>query len=159
MHVTRNSWCMDQESNMYCRNVLEHIQTGECSGYQFTSHAYLPACVCGCDLRSLVILTMYSDRWTLITHEVRGGSSSTMRGHFGCIIKATGHCGIHNGSLVGVLYAYNGHLTMALVWPRWRGKNPGHDAHGNGHGHVRVYGGFGFMITREISQAGKRTFC
>ena len=34
-----------------------------------------------------------------------------------------GHCGTHNGSLVGVLHAYNGHLTLYS----------GHDVHGNGH--------------------------
>ena len=45
---------------------------------------------------------------------------------------------MHNGSLVDILFIYNGHLTLALVWPRWQEKNPSHYAHGNGHGHVRV---------------------
>jgi hypothetical protein len=65
-----------------------------------------------------------------ITREIRQASSPTMRGHFGCILK--GHWGLHNGSLVSVLflYAYNGHLTMALVCPRWRKKKTSHHAHG-----------------------------
>jgi hypothetical protein len=52
-----------------------------------------------------------------------------------------GHWGIINGSLVGVLYAYSGHLTMALVScvTSVAKKKTGHHAHGNGHGHVRVY--------------------
>jgi hypothetical protein len=44
----------------------------------------------------------------MITREIRGGSGPTMRGQFGCVCKLQGHCGIHNGNLVGVLYAYNG---------------------------------------------------
>jgi hypothetical protein len=53
----------------------------------------------------------------VITREIREASSPmhTMRGHFGCIFKDTEEYTTHNGSLVGVLYAYNGHLTMALV--------------------------------------------
>jgi hypothetical protein len=73
-----------------------------------------------------------------ITHEITQANASTMLGHFACVffLKATdhpqdtryevilvvgcwlylqGHWGIHNRSLVGVLYAYNGHLAIALV--------------------------------------------
>ena len=35
------------------------------------------------------------------------------------------HCRLRNVTLVCVLCAYNGHLTMALVWPRWRKKKSG----------------------------------
>ena len=52
------------------------------------------------------------------------------------------HYRMRNVSLVGVLYAYNGHSTMALVpcvTSVAKKKNPDHPAHGNGHGHVRVY--------------------
>jgi hypothetical protein len=47
-----------------------------------------------------------------ITCEIREASSPTARLFW---LYLQGHLGTHNGSLVGVLYAYNGHLTMPLV--------------------------------------------
>jgi hypothetical protein len=35
------------------------------------------------------------------------------------------HCRLRNVTLACVLCAYNGHLTMALVWPRWRKRKSG----------------------------------
>jgi hypothetical protein len=51
----------------------------------------------------------------MITREIREGSSPTMRSHFGCICKATAEYKTGVWCLVGVLYAYNGHLTMAMA--------------------------------------------
>jgi hypothetical protein len=53
----------------------------------------------------------------------------------GCVLYLHGLCGILNGSLVCVLYAYNGHLAMALIDLGGEKKNPDHDAHGN----ARIY--------------------
>ena len=39
----------------------------------------------------------------------------------------------------GRFYAYNEHLTMALVTSVAGGGKPDSDLSGNGHGHVRVY--------------------
>ena len=56
-----------------------------------------------------------------------------------------GHSKIHNVSLVGVLYAYNGHFTIGPCVTSAAKKNPGHDPHGIGHGHVRVYARLGHI--------------
>ena len=60
-----------------------------------------------------------------------------MRGHFGCIFKGT------EEYTTGVWWTFYMRILGTYQWPLCdlggEKKNPGHPAHGNGHGHVRVY--------------------
>ena len=69
-----------------------------------------------------------------------------MRRHFRCIFKTT------TEYATGVWWAFYMCIISTKQWSLWdlggKRKNLGHDPHGNGHGHVRVY-----AITREITRA------
>jgi hypothetical protein len=51
----------------------------------------------------------------MIIHEITRAGTSATWGHFGCIFKATAECAMRNVTLVCVLCADNGHLTMAFM--------------------------------------------
>jgi hypothetical protein len=57
------------------------------------------------------------------------------------------HCRLRKGSLLCVLCAYNAYLTPnnGLGVTSVAKKKPGHDAHGNGHGHAWAYARLGHI--------------
>ena len=77
--------------------------------------------------------------YTLFSREISLASASNMRGHFGCIFKATANCATGVWCVFMCVYwELNDGTRVTLVV----GKNLGRDPRGNRHGHVRAAGWF-----------------
>ena len=114
-----------------------------CSSSQLETARFMRVCCLASTMRLFLawiacILT-YQPRILAFcnTHEIKiimvgqQPTDTTLRGHFGFIFKA--HCRVRNVSCVGVLYVY---APFSFDFGSCVTSKSGHDAHGDGHGHV-----------------------